>query len=1185
MAFDKRKALQNALTFAQQGKWDKAIAEYQAILKVDPNDLTVCNNLGDLYARSGRVPEAIEQYLKLGQLYRADGLSVKAIAVYKKIVKLDPTRTEAHLACADLYEEQGLSGEAKLQLATAVEHYARAGNTLKVIEVYQHLAQLDPTNHVVLTKLADLMLREGMREQAAGEYERAALAAQAAGQLAESKRLFQKVHDLMPESPQANLALGEQHLREGRYAEAAEALSKASAGDAMNARSWCLLGEAYLGLAQASEAVTALERALDLGLPVAGVWRPLATALVQAGRADEGISLCLRLSEEAVSGGNPDEAVAVCRDLLAVAPHLAPVHVHLVGLLQELGQGEEARSAAYALAAAHVTSGETEAAITVYHQLLERDPSDVETQRRLEELERGPAPPAQPEEELPIPVMDAAPADLVAADVVPADAAVKEVAATDAAPTIEEAPVFIWEGAAPEEQRGLELSPENAPTLGEETTFQAERGVPLDARSGQVFELDESGELAGIHYSPQAPHGGALDRLGRVDGPRVELPRDSAREELSGSEALAEEEEGLGEVAEQLAEAEVYLKYGLTEKARDRLLEVARLAPDNVVVRRRLKALYLEGSQVEEACGEILAIARILGTHGQPESARREIQEGLSLAPDHPELQELLTRLSGMGDTPGAEHLGVSAFMESPPAEAPAFEFLESIEIPETLGLEGELSPAYPSASGSEADGMGETGAPSEVGPTDRKAPDVARPEPAAAAGPSLAFPLETAGAEASLLELSAEVGLEADVALPQEEEVPPEFDLLLEQPAEEPALALEAGEEDLDQVMAEDLAEGEFYLSQGMVEEARAVHGRMEARALLHPAAIQLGRRLGPSSHVTPPEAPEVAAAGVAPSAQGAKVAQAEVSEAPVPADAFDTSEGPLPEAVPFPEPAPPGASVAPMFQEASSTFESMGMTPPPRMSEGPSHEVTPEIQAVGLPPPTSLQTPPEEGPFPDSAAPNFAFSRSGGEPGAGGFVNLGAELAEDLGAEELAAAGSASAPLIEDLLREFQQGMRERLDEKNFETHYNLGNAYKDMDLFDEAIQEFRLAAQDPARALTCANLLGLCYLAKGEPDAAIRELRAGLEVRGHPRETYHGLRYDLGAAYDTQGDLGRALEAFETLQEENPLFRDVQGRVTDLRARLQQPHAASIPALPLQAGEPPKRPKDARKKISFI
>src|SRR5271157_121607 len=103
MAFDKRKSLQNALTFTQQGKWDRAIVEYQAILKADPRDLTVCNNLGDLYARAGKVADAIEQYVKLGELYRADGLSVKAIAVYKKIAKLDPANISAYQACADLY--------------------------------------------------------------------------------------------------------------------------------------------------------------------------------------------------------------------------------------------------------------------------------------------------------------------------------------------------------------------------------------------------------------------------------------------------------------------------------------------------------------------------------------------------------------------------------------------------------------------------------------------------------------------------------------------------------------------------------------------------------------------------------------------------------------------------------------------------------------------------------------------------------------------------------------------------------------------------------------------------------------------------------------------------------------------------------------------------------------------------
>jgi hypothetical protein len=46
----------------------------------DPRDVTVCNNLGDLFAGAGKTADAIDQYLKLGELYRADGLSVKAIA-------------------------------------------------------------------------------------------------------------------------------------------------------------------------------------------------------------------------------------------------------------------------------------------------------------------------------------------------------------------------------------------------------------------------------------------------------------------------------------------------------------------------------------------------------------------------------------------------------------------------------------------------------------------------------------------------------------------------------------------------------------------------------------------------------------------------------------------------------------------------------------------------------------------------------------------------------------------------------------------------------------------------------------------------------------------------------------------------------------------------------------------------
>jgi len=190
-------------------------------------------------------------------------------------------------------------------------------------------------------------------------------------------------------------------------------------------------------------------------------------------------------------------------------------------------------------------------------------------------------------------------------------------------------------------------------------------------------------------------------------------------------------------------------------------------------------------------------------------------------------------------------------------------------------------------------------------------------------------------------------------------------------------------------------------------------------------------------------------------------------------------------------------------------------------------------------------------------------------------GFVNLGAELDEELVAAEQPASGSEGGPLVDGLLKELQKGVREHLDEKDYETHYNLGIAYKEMELYDEAIQEFRLTSREPKRALECADLVGLCYLAKGQPEQAIQDLLAGLAIEGHPAEAYHNLRYDLGTAFEAVGDVPRSLEQFEILQSEGARFLDVQTRVQALRSRLPRTPG------PTTKDETPRR----KKKISFI
>src|SRR3990172_3485214 len=124
---EKRKGLQAALSYLQQGKLDQAVAEYQAILRTDPNNCNVLNALGDLSVRIGNKAEAIGFFKRLGEVYRLVGLQVRAIAVYKKVLKLDPSHTEASLACAEMYAEQGLTAEAKLQFQTLADQSVRSG--------------------------------------------------------------------------------------------------------------------------------------------------------------------------------------------------------------------------------------------------------------------------------------------------------------------------------------------------------------------------------------------------------------------------------------------------------------------------------------------------------------------------------------------------------------------------------------------------------------------------------------------------------------------------------------------------------------------------------------------------------------------------------------------------------------------------------------------------------------------------------------------------------------------------------------------------------------------------------------------------------------------------------------------------------------------------------------------------
>ncbi|HEX8097764.1 MAG TPA: hypothetical protein VF507_06990, partial [Pyrinomonadaceae bacterium] len=129
---------------------------------------------------------------------------------------------------------------------------------------------------------------------------------------------------------------------------------------------------------------------------------------------------------------------------------------------------------------------------------------------------------------------------------------------------------------------------------------------------------------------------------------------------------------------------------------------------------------------------------------------------------------------------------------------------------------------------------------------------------------------------------------------------------------------------------------------------------------------------------------------------------------------------------------------------------------------------------------------------------------------------------------------------------------------DDSDYETHYNLGLAYKEMDLLDEAVEEFQMAANlvGPAdgtpRYLQCCNLLGHCFMQKRMPRIAVMWFKKGLESPGNTEDEYQALRYELGTAYEALGDLDRALDTFTEIYGVNVTYRGVADKLRELESQ---------------------------------
>ncbi|MEP7124680.1 MAG: tetratricopeptide repeat protein [Byssovorax sp.] len=171
---------------------------------------------------------------------------------------------------------------------------------------------------------------------------------------------------------------------------------------------------------------------------------------------------------------------------------------------------------------------------------------------------------------------------------------------------------------------------------------------------------------------------------------------------------------------------------------------------------------------------------------------------------------------------------------------------------------------------------------------------------------------------------------------------------------------------------------------------------------------------------------------------------------------------------------------------------------------------------------------------------------------------ASLDALDALDAGPQPMAAAQEQEQISVESVFEQFKAGVAAQISESDAATHYDLGVAYKEMGLFNDAVSEFELASRDPSRDCVCQSMIGMIHLQLGNIDAAIDAFIRGLHASVKTRDQELALTYEIGDAYEQRRAPDQALYYFQRVARIEPSYNDMRGSAAE-RARRVDPSVA--------------------------
>jgi len=383
---DKSVIVKEAQKYLARGQIDKAIIEWEKLVKEAP-DGNVYNTVGDLYLKKGNKKSAVDFFHRSATFFREGGFSLKALALYKKVINIDPLDTGAFTALGELSEEKGLVTDAIKYYLTAADILSRDASKEKFVSIYERILSLAPSNFSLRDKVAGLFLKEGLTSHAIREYLHLARLCAEKEDWEQERSYYMKILDIQPDNKNALTGMSSVYEKKDDLKQAIEFMKKAIAAQRDDPHLLIRCALLYKESGAYAEAVSCLsaviqERPTDMeALTLMGDIHLAKGDREKAWESYKPVVDSLTLENQL------DDAIELIKQFKDVDP--IPIGKMLISLYKQKDDMDSAFSEMLFVADLLLDSGLQDEAVEYYREALAIHPDDIQIKRILAEQERG----------------------------------------------------------------------------------------------------------------------------------------------------------------------------------------------------------------------------------------------------------------------------------------------------------------------------------------------------------------------------------------------------------------------------------------------------------------------------------------------------------------------------------------------------------------------------------------------------------------------------------------------------------------------------------------------------------------------------------------------------------------------------------------------------------------------------